>query len=88
MARTWYRGFIAAVGVVDGTFLFKFKFCGDVCYSFDGTEIYGRSDDGDGTMLCWDAGTGVPIDCPFRPEEWNAWGSGPLFVISGATILM
>jgi WD40 repeat protein len=82
------NGFIAAFDVIDGAFLFEFEFRGSVCYSFDGTEIYGRTDDSDGTMLCWDAATGTPIHCPFPSEEWNSWGGGPLFVIPGGTILM
>jgi WD40 repeat protein len=59
----WRGMHYSVIDLVSEAMLFDLRCSGGVCFSFDCASLYGSS--ADGTILCWDAESGTPIDCPF-----------------------
>jgi WD40 repeat protein len=77
---------ILALDVVNECCLFEFTSYGGVCYSSDGTCIYGVSSVGD--LFCLDAETGSPLSCPFLLPEAVPYCFEALAILSPAQVIL
>jgi WD40 repeat protein len=77
---------ILALDVVNNSRLFDFVSYGGVCYSFDGSCIYGIS--AVGNLFCLDAESGTPMSCSFIQPEPAPWSFETLAVLSLAHVIL